>query len=375
MKKDLITEVRRIKEIMLLNEGWGSLLARRITQNGSIVKNGLLNTFAAMKNRGYASSSDEISFQRLVNNNDFENAIDIIGEKFRIVSDSDYNRIFDDFMESLDSSYTRTRDLEMTDLDNISKSGGDVFREIDKRMLSISNPEYAELYGRRLKNHRYPQHIDTPLTPASVNSINRFTIESMTETPTFKNTFKKNSQAAKELLMGELLTGANPRNNAELLALYMKVEGQLKQLADIESSQKNRAAQQTIDRLSRGGKVLKGLFETGKEVGKPIPGFIWVAVTIIGTLSLVFMGKAMIEASWFGTFYQRGQQDMKDLLNDWKNGTEKEGLKSDDSDIEITPAPEPAPEDNSGPPVQPITPPREEPKQEDGEGPYDTDDI
>jgi hypothetical protein len=385
MKKELIQEVKRIKQIMNINEGWGSVFKpsfQTLMSSGSILS--LYRVLDSLENINAIDSPLNTSLRRELSTNadNFEDALDTIAKKIERISDqSNFNKVFDEFMGALDSSSATKISDDIKTIENATTQA-----ESDSIKLSTTanmDPEMAKLYKKRLDSVTWKG--SSSFTPTTANSSLIQTVDSSLDNLMNDDMFKKQypNKSIRETLIKEaksIINSSNRQfNNLEevddfLLDMQPRYDALAKRATDASTSntydkiQKGREVNEKIrSYISEFGKTGEQIIDTGSGiVSKGIEGTgkvaksgrrnVFVIVSAIALLYIVLGAyKKLKIMPIFGPLIQGGKEEgseiVHDIINIADDAVEDEGTPEVVGERppkeETTPAPAPAETDDT----------------------------
>jgi hypothetical protein len=346
MKKELIQEVKRIKQIMNINEGWGNVFRdsfQAMVSSGRIDR--IKDVLETLENMQAIDLQTNVSLRReLTSNADtFEDALDTIAKKIERLSDqSDFNKAFDEFIDSLDSSSATKISDDIRKIENASSQ--DVSDNIKSSITTNMDPEMAKLYKKRLDSVTWKG--SNSVSPSTANSsvLERAnnTFDNLMNDDMFKKMYPDKS--IRETLIKEVKDLVNTGNiqfntlqevNDYLLKMQPRYD-KLAQQASAAATSKNynqiKATQEAgskvrviIDEFGKTGEevigkgsdiISKGIEGTGKiaKSGRRniIPIF---TCTILGLVALGIYRWSK-SAQIVGPLIQGGKEEGKEIIKD-----------------------------------------------------------
>ena len=338
MKKELIQEVKRIKQIMNINEGWGNVFRdsfQAMVSSGRIDR--IKDVLETLENMQAIDLQTNVSLRReLTSNADtFEDALDTIAKKIERLSDqSDFNKAFDEFIDSLDSSSATKISDDIRKIENASSQ--DVSDNIKSSITTNMDPEMAKLYKKRLDSVTWKG--SSSFTPATVNSSELETIDSYIDNlhnnPTFKRIYPDND--IRQTLINEMKDairkGDIPLNNQTDVNNYLiGMQNRFKELSnlagkgnDLKNYDRDKAlnlfftrlrsifgsgGKATQDLIDAGGGVITKSIETGGKVGGAATKNGWKIFTgVVSVVILAGLWDYLHDVSILGGLMNRGEE-------------------------------------------------------------------
>jgi len=347
MKKELIQEVKRIKQIMNINEGWGSVFKpsfQTLMSSGSILS--LYRVLDSLENINAIDSPLNTSLRRELSTNadNFEDALDMMAKRMeRISNQSDFNKVFDEFMGALDSSSATKISDDIKTIENATTQA-----ESDGIKLSTTanmDPEMAKLYKKRLDSVTWKG--SSSFIPTTTNSTQLEMVDSYLNNLTNNKMFNQmfpNKEVRKTLIdeMKDAIRSGNKQiNNQEDLNNYfldmkdrfLKLSYEVEKGKALNTYNTTKAVDEFFTKVQRivgsGGKTAEALIDAGGGVASKT---LDAGGKVLGAASRngwkIFLGALTVVLVWGGWDYLedmtflggimgRGEEKLKETANEF----------------------------------------------------------